>query len=132
MLTEEKLTEIKRLSSQVFATYQARFGEASEVKTFAGLCNEWLEQEKVPSLPDEKLIRVLNSFSKEELCELQAIIWLGRDTVASDEITGESTYQEYYEYALKNHTEHDVEYILGKSMVLPKYLARGMLAVGAI
>lgn len=113
----------------ILATYESRFGNEDGVKTDKELTEELIESFKVPCLAKEKLIRILESLSKEEICELQAVMWLGRDSVTSDELNRESSFEKYYEYAFNNYTVNDVNYILGKSNMLPKYLIRGMIAV---
>lgn len=130
MLTEEKLLEIKKLSEKILDTEISRFG-IGQLKSGSKMNEELLERLTIPSLPEEKLRRILEGLAREELCEIQALMWLGRDTVENcDTATDRETYEGLYREAVETSNKHDVDYIMGKSEVLAQYLIRGMIVIG--
>lgn len=129
-LKEEILLEIATLAQQSIKASDSRYGNEMTALSGDELWERFIDAEKVPSLPEKKLERILRTLTQDELCQLKAIIWLGRDTVFDgDHTDNTTTYEELYREAKQYNDEYAVEYITDKWPVIARYIKRGMLLV---
>jgi hypothetical protein len=71
-----------------------------------------------PTEQQRKLISFLKSMNKEQLCEVKALMWLGRGDGSSLESN--------YSHAINIHDEYAVNYIAEKVDSLGMYLMKGI------
>lgn len=140
MISEQKLREIGDLADQSNRTAETRIRKPDysrhgeeEVKsdgfvTGDAITEVILDEMKIPSLPETKLYRLLQSLTREEMCQLQAIMWLGRDSFVGGDCSDEQEeFSSLYQHAKKSYDEYCVEYVIAKSPVLKEHITRGMV-----
>ena len=139
-LSEEKLREIARLAKQCIGTDKTRsrkpdlsgIGDDPKPDLFESPSAEEMIEiifNTVPSLPETKLSKLLDSLSHEEMCQLMALIWLGRDHYPHDSVDIETAQEQHlrlYREACQTHDQYSVEYVSGKYPLLSEYIERGM------
>lgn len=131
-INQDTLFEIVTLCEMSLETYRSRHGDKIEMVTAIEVMDKLLDETSVPTLPDEKLYRLLTSLSDAELYELQALLWIGRDTVEDGDSINQESFHDHVTHAKKTASDADADYIYGKRYSLGMYLRKGIIAYNSL
>lgn len=113
-ITKDKLAEIIVLADKANPPHAPRFLSGADLLSMSSL---------KPSDEEIELRRALQALSKNEMCELMAVMWIGRgehEPEAFDDLVKHASYSS---------DEGDICYVAGKSP-LAKYLRDGLRNLG--